>query len=160
MAVAGRRCRQCSRLARAVQRGGIRKKNKADARPPLSLILVHDELELAPGELRIRRGGAELSARGHNGIKSVTQSLVKANLLPASSALSKGGGKNGAAEDVGLPPILIRVGIGIGRPASRDPNTVADYVLREMRAAQYQETCAQAAPFAEILEAEMVRIQS
>ncbi|EAS35965.3 peptidyl-tRNA hydrolase [Coccidioides immitis RS] len=136
-----------------------RKKN-ADHRPPLSLILVHDELELHPGELRIRRGGAELSARGHNGVKSVTQSLVEAGLLPASSSLTKARGKGAAGEDAALPPIVLRVGIGIGRPASRDPGTVADYVLREMRPTQYQETCNLAGRVVEMLEVEMARVQS
>ncbi|WEW58249.1 peptidyl-tRNA hydrolase [Emydomyces testavorans] len=143
--------------------GTNKKKNKRP--PPLSLVLVHDELELPRGELRIRRGGAEMSARGHNGVKSVVQSLVRAGLLSAVSGKKAaggggGGGGGGGEEETLLPPILLRVGIGIGRPASREPGTVADYVLREMRGSQYQETCAQAEPLVRMLEAEVVRIQS
>ncbi|KAI1932608.1 hypothetical protein LOZ58_003778 [Ophidiomyces ophidiicola] len=143
-------------LSPSIHPTGIKKK-KSPMRPPLSLILVHDELELQAGELRIRRGGAELSARGHNGIKSVTQSLVKANLLPASSKL--GGKHSDGGDDVDVPPILLRVGIGIGRPASRDPSTVADYVLREMRGFQMDQTCQQAGRLADMLETEMATVQ-
>ena len=47
---------------------------------------------------------AETSFKGHNGLKSISNEL--------------GGIKN-----------FIRVGIGIGRPESRDKNDVAKYVL-------------------------------
>ncbi|KAF2452302.1 peptidyl-tRNA hydrolase [Lineolata rhizophorae] len=67
------------------------------------LVVVHDELELDLGRVRVRRGG---SARGHNGLRSIMTA-------------------------VGNTP-FIRIGIGIGRPASREPNAVAEYVLRRM----------------------------
>ena len=42
-------------------------------RVPLERVLVvHDELELDPGEIRIKRGGGE---GGHNGLRSVSRSL-------------------------------------------------------------------------------------
>ncbi len=40
--------------------------------PPDRLIVVYDELELAPGTIRIRRGG---SAGGHNGVSSIIERL-------------------------------------------------------------------------------------
>ena len=40
--------------------------------PPGNIIVVHDELDVDFGQVRMRTGG---SAAGHNGIKSVTQSL-------------------------------------------------------------------------------------
>lgn len=46
--------------------------------------------------------------RGHNGIKSIQQSFA--------------GQK------------FIRIGVGIGRPDSREPKAVADYVLKKMTA--------------------------
>jgi PTH1 family peptidyl-tRNA hydrolase len=53
-----------------------------------NLILIHDDLDLEPGRLRIKQGGG---AGGHNGIKSVIEALGT--------------------------PQFIRVKIGIGRPA-------------------------------------------
>ena len=62
------------------------------------LLVIHDELDLPAGQLRLKKGGGE---GGHNGLKSISQSL---------------GTKNYA-----------RLRIGIGRPPGRqDP---ADYVL-------------------------------
>lgn len=55
---------------------------------PDNLILLHDDLDLEPGRLRIKQGGG---AGGHNGIKSVIEALGT--------------------------PQFIRVKIGIGRPA-------------------------------------------
>jgi len=72
------------------------------------LVVVHDELESALGKVTIRDGAA--SAKGHNGIKSCQQSL--------------GGTK------------WWRVGVGIGRPESRDPNIVSKYVLGKMTSYQ------------------------
>lgn len=69
------------------------------------LVVVHDELESALGKVTVRESGA--SARGHNGLKSCQQQL--------------GGVK------------WWRVGVGIGRPESRDPNVVSRYVLGKMR---------------------------
>ncbi|KAJ4302943.1 hypothetical protein N0V90_001834 [Kalmusia sp. IMI 367209] len=68
------------------------------------LVVVHDELESALGKVTVKDGGA--SAKGHNGLKSCQASL--------------GGVK------------WWRVGVGIGRPESRAPDVVAQYVLRKM----------------------------
>ena len=69
------------------------------------LIVIHDELDLPFGTLKLKRGGGE---GGHNGLKSISQSL---------------GNKN-----------YIRLRFGIGRPPGRqDP---ADYVLRPFGAAE------------------------
>lgn len=70
------------------------------------LIVIHDELELAPGKINIKPGSN--SPKGHNGLKSIRDSLR------------------------GQP--YTRIGIGIGRPDSRDANVVAGYVLRKMSA--------------------------
>jgi PTH1 family peptidyl-tRNA hydrolase len=62
------------------------------------LIVVHDELDIDFGKLRLKRGGG---AGGHNGLRSLDQSLGSKDYL--------------------------RVRIGVGRPPGRqDP---ADYVL-------------------------------
>lgn len=67
------------------------------------LVVVHDELEKPLGKVVVRRGG---SARGHNGLKSI------------------------AAQLPNMP--YVRIGVGIGRPESREPDVVAKYVLRKM----------------------------
>ena len=72
------------------------------------LVVVHDELEAGLGKVSVRDGAA--SAKGHNGIKSAQASL--------------GGMK------------WWRVGVGIGRPESREPDVVARYVLRKMSAGE------------------------
>lgn len=69
------------------------------------LVVVHDELELPIGKIKVRDGKG--SAQGHNGLKSVM-----------------------AAFPSGME--FTRVGIGIGRPVSRDTQDVAKYVLRKM----------------------------
>lgn len=67
------------------------------------LVVVHDELELPVGEVKVRDGAA--SPKGHNGLKDIKR-LVQGNWM--------------------------RIGVGIGRPESRDPGVVAGYVLRKM----------------------------
>ena len=67
------------------------------------LVIVHDELESPLGKVKLKKGG---SVKGHNGLKSCKQSL------------------NG--ED------FWRLGIGIGRPVSRESDDVAAYVLSAM----------------------------
>ena len=69
------------------------------------MVIVHDELELALGKVRVKEGG---SAKGHNGLRSVIQSM---------------GGAGG----------WWRLGVGIGRPESRDSGAVSDFVLRKIK---------------------------
>ncbi len=73
------------------------------------LVVVHDELESPLGKIKVKHGG---SARGHNGLKSVTSSL-------------------GGME-------YSRIGVGIGRPVSRESKDVANYVLRKMSPVEVQ----------------------
>jgi len=75
----------------------------SEDRTNAKLVIVHDELESPLGRIKVKHGG---SAKGHNGLKSVTNSL--------------GGMK------------YARIGVGIGRPESRESRDVASYVLRKM----------------------------
>ncbi|WP_150460312.1 aminoacyl-tRNA hydrolase [Nesterenkonia ebinurensis] len=77
--------------------------------PPEQLVVVHDELDIDFGRLKLKRGGSE---GGHNGLKSITQYL--------------GGDRN-----------YIRVRVGIGRPLGRMSS--ADYVLQKFSAAEQKE---------------------
>ncbi|KAL8637224.1 MAG: hypothetical protein Q9228_005486 [Teloschistes exilis] len=80
-----------------------------EERKAARLVLVHDELELPIGKIKVRQG--EQSAKGHNGVKSVMATLPKGT-------------------------DLTKVGVGIGRPASRESNDVAAYVMRKMTEAE------------------------
>ncbi|WP_142847298.1 aminoacyl-tRNA hydrolase [Telmatospirillum sp. J64-1] len=42
--------------------------------PVIDIVVIHDELDLAPGKLRVKRGGG---AGGHNGLKSIDAHLGK-----------------------------------------------------------------------------------
>jgi PTH1 family peptidyl-tRNA hydrolase len=67
---------------------------------PLDRVLVvHDHIDLAFGRLRLMEGGG---SGGHNGLKSITGLLG---------------------------PGYARLRVGVDRPASYDPDVVADYVL-------------------------------
>ncbi len=68
------------------------------------LVVIHDELESPLGTIKVRNGDA--SPKGHNGLKSIREQM------------------RGVA--------YTRIGVGIGRPESRDPQVVAAYVLRKM----------------------------
>jgi peptidyl-tRNA hydrolase, PTH1 family len=72
---------------------------------PLDRVLVlHDEIDLPFGEIRVRTGGG---LAGHNGLKSLKQGLGSADFM--------------------------RVRIGVGRPPTTDPDRVAAYVLGRFR---------------------------
>jgi PTH1 family peptidyl-tRNA hydrolase len=72
---------------------------------PLDRVLVvHDEIDLPFGEIRTRLGGG---LAGHNGLKSIDAALGSRDFQ--------------------------RVRVGVGRPASTDPEVVAAYVLGKFR---------------------------
>jgi peptidyl-tRNA hydrolase, PTH1 family len=68
--------------------------------PTDQIAVVHDDVDLDPGRIQIRLGGG---LAGHNGLRSVRQSLGSADFL--------------------------RARIGVGRPQRGDRRPVADYVL-------------------------------
>jgi peptidyl-tRNA hydrolase, PTH1 family len=68
--------------------------------PPERVLVLHDEIDLPFGEIRVRAGGG---LAGHNGLKSIKQGLGSADFA--------------------------RVRVGIGRPPTTDPDEVAAYVL-------------------------------
>jgi PTH1 family peptidyl-tRNA hydrolase len=74
-------------------------------RVPLERVLVlHDEIDLAFGDIRARLGGG---LAGHNGLKSLKRELGSADFA--------------------------RVRIGVDRPPTTDPDRVAAYVLGRFR---------------------------
>ncbi|CRG88573.1 hypothetical protein PISL3812_05604 [Talaromyces islandicus] len=85
-----------------------------------TLVILHDELEAAPGKIKVRMGGPEqASLRGHRGLISIIESFRGARLLTP-----KREGPAGVS--------ILRIGIGIGRPVSRERDAVADYVLGKL----------------------------
>lgn len=78
---------------------------RGELRVDLDRILVlHDEIDLPFGDIRVRLGGG---LAGHNGLKSLKAALGSADFR--------------------------RVRIGVGRPATTDPDRVAAYVLGKFR---------------------------
>lgn len=73
--------------------------------PAAELIVVHDELDLPFGEVRIKVGGGHA---GHNGLRSIQERM----------------GSNA----------FVRVRVGIGRPPADFRGDVADYVLSDFSA--------------------------
>ena len=76
--------------------------------PPERVVVVHDELDIPFGAVRLKLGGGD---NGHNGLRSITQSL----------------GTNG----------YYRARFGIGRPPGR--MDAATFVLRDFSAAERKE---------------------
>jgi peptidyl-tRNA hydrolase, PTH1 family len=74
---------------------------RGDLRIPLSrIIVVHDEIDLPFGEVRVKQGGG---VAGHNGLKSLARGLGDRDFW--------------------------RVRVGVGRPDSTDPDIVSAHVL-------------------------------
>jgi peptidyl-tRNA hydrolase, PTH1 family len=68
------------------------------------VLVIHDEIDLPFGEIRVRTGGG---LAGHNGLKSLRARLGS--------------------------PDFTRIRIGVGRPPTTDPDRVAAYVLGRFR---------------------------
>jgi peptidyl-tRNA hydrolase, PTH1 family len=64
------------------------------------ILVVHDEIDLPFGDIRVKEGGG---LAGHNGLKSLKREL-------------------GSAE-------FMRVRVGVGRPDTTDPDIVSGHVL-------------------------------
>jgi peptidyl-tRNA hydrolase, PTH1 family len=86
------------------------------------ILVVHDEIDLPFGDVRVRLGGG---LAGHNGLRSLKRELGGADFH--------------------------RVRVGVGRPDSTDPDVVAAYVLGRWRqpAAEVADLVARAADAAE-----------
>ena len=133
-----------------------------------TLVILHDELEAKPGQIKIRRGGPQqASLRGHKGLISIMESLRGAGLLFSSSSSSSSSSTStstsapksasAAAATATTSMAILRIGIGIGRPTSRERNAVADYVLSKM-GPQEMQALTQAVPeVVEVLVQEMYR---
>lgn len=77
---------------------------------PREIVVVHDELDLPFGDVRIKQGGGHA---GHNGLRSMIERLGT--------------------------PDFVRIRIGIGRPPAGFRGEVADYVLSNFDAIEKAE---------------------
>ncbi len=90
---------------------------------PRDILVVHDELDLPFGELRLKVGGGHA---GHNGLRSIVQCL-------------------GSAE-------FIRLRVGIGRPPASFSGDTAGYVLSGFTSAERAELAAVVAKACAVVE--------
>jgi PTH1 family peptidyl-tRNA hydrolase len=74
---------------------------------PQDILVVHDELDLKPGDVRLKQGGG---VAGHNGLRDIQGHLGSANFW------------------------RLRLGIGHPRDSDTPQQQVVDYVLRPPRA--------------------------
>ncbi|KAJ5888928.1 hypothetical protein N7495_008969 [Penicillium taxi] len=119
----------------------------------ITLVILHDELEAAPGKVRVKRGGPEIaSLRGHRGLISIFETLRGKGLYPPREQNSKRRNSTTTQE-----LSILRIGIGIGRPESREKNAVADYVLSEMNAWELGAVERAAEPVMKAMDEEMCR---
>ncbi|PYH74046.1 aminoacyl-tRNA hydrolase [Aspergillus vadensis CBS 113365] len=115
-----------------------------------TLVILHDELEAPLGKVRVKRGGPEkASLRGHRGLISSFESLRGKGLYPPNPK------KNVLGAGVDLS--VLRIGVGIGRPETRDRGGVAKYVLSEMSEQELKAVRAAAGPVLEVLVDELYR---
>lgn len=122
-----------------------------------TLVILHDELEAKPGQIKIRRGGPQqASLRGHKGLISIMETLRGAGLLSSSSSSTSVTSATSGAKSATSMAIL-RIGIGIGRPTSRERNAVADYVLSKMGPQEMQALREAVPEVVEVLVQEMYR---
>jgi len=104
-----------------------------------SLVILHDELESSIGSIKLRRG--ESSPKGHNGIKSIQLSLKSAALLPS------------------LGDRFVKIGVGIGRPGSRDKEDVSAWVLGQLTHVERAKIEAAADSVLAVLESEVAKLE-
>ncbi|GAA89894.1 peptidyl-tRNA hydrolase [Aspergillus luchuensis IFO 4308] len=115
-----------------------------------TLVILHDELEAPLGKVRVKRGGPEkASLRGHRGLISSFESLRGKGMYPPNPK------KNVLGTGVDLS--VLRIGVGIGRPETRDRGGVAKYVLSEMSEQELKAVRAAAGPVLEVLVDELYR---
>ncbi|KAB8232143.1 aminoacyl-tRNA hydrolase [Aspergillus alliaceus] len=115
-----------------------------------TLVILHDELEAPLGKVRVKRGGPEkASLRGHRGLISIMESLRGKGLHPPRASP----GETRPHGDLSV----LRIGVGIGRPSTRNRGDVADYVLTEMNVTELAAVHAAAGSVLDILADELYR---
>ncbi|KAF2238709.1 peptidyl-tRNA hydrolase [Viridothelium virens] len=104
--------RPVSTAWKAWQRGAVTTTSQLDGNESVRkdrglLVLLHDELDMPLGQLKQKKAG--VSARGHNGVRSVQAALPKTP--------------------------FVRIAVGIGRPdgrSAKESGVIAKWVLKKM----------------------------
>ncbi|KAA6204745.1 MAG: aminoacyl-tRNA hydrolase [Candidatus Tokpelaia sp.] len=106
--------------------------------PPASLVVLHDELDLAPAKLRIKTGGSD---GGHNGLKSIDTHCGKDYCRIRLGIGHPGPGKElvyqhvmgnfSKAEKIWLEPLLAAIGRNIGLIAKGESNGFMNRIFTE-----------------------------
>lgn len=68
--------------------------------PPTEMIVVHDELDLPFGEIRLKRGGGE---GGHNGLRSISSAMTTKDYLRTRIGIGRPPGRQDPADYVLKP---------------------------------------------------------
>jgi PTH1 family peptidyl-tRNA hydrolase len=94
--------------------------------PPERLLVVHDELDLPPGTLRMKRGGGD---NGHNGLRSIRTSLGTGDFLRMRVGIGRPVG-NQSPSDYVLSPVERSVVPDLQEHALRAAEA-CDFMLRQ-----------------------------
>lgn len=90
--------------------------------PPAALVVLHDELDIAPGALRFKFGGGNA---GHNGLRSITQHVGTPDFYRLRLGIGRPLGHGAGRGDV-TPWVL-------GRPASDDRRAIEESLPLALR---------------------------
>ncbi len=108
---------------------GIAKKQGID---PVHVIAVHDEIEIAPGELRIKFGGG---TAGHNGLRSLGSALRTPDFYRVRVGVGRPPGRRDPSDYV-LAPIAKRDGTDIAILVGRSADAVRSLIRDGLTATQ------------------------
>ena len=100
--------------------------------PPENLIVIHDDLDLPFGTLKLKRGGGE---GGHNGLKSITQALGTQQYVRMRCGIGRPPGRQDPADYV-LKPFSSAERSELGIIVAEAADAVEDVLLRGLEAAQ------------------------
>ncbi len=99
---------------------------------PENLIVIHDDLDLPFGTLKLKRGGGE---GGHNGLKSISASLGDKTYIRMRIGIGRPPGRQDPADYV-LKPFASAERAELGNIVSEAADAVEDVMLRGLEAAQ------------------------
>ncbi len=96
------------------------------------LIVVHDDIDLAPGKLQVRRGGG---TAGHNGLKDIVKALGGPDFLRVRLGVGRPPGRQDPADYV-LAPIPKRLAEDFGVLVERGADAALDLTRMPLERAQ------------------------